>query len=415
MKIYNPTDEFDQEYFEFNLFMSRREYKTIKRRMHMGMIAAAKEGNYIHNIPPYGYRRIKNKDSKGFTLEPIPEEAAIVKLVFQWYTKGVIQDDGSYTRLGTSLISNKLNSEYTQKPKSGVWTVSTISSMLRNEHYIGLIVEGKCRRKKVLENGVLVDKWDNHKFRGDYNLYPGKHPAIISKETFDAAQVLLAKNPHRPIKSITNPLAGVIKCGCCGRSMYRRPYQKRGQDASLICIEKTCNNVSARFSLVEERLLQALSSWVEKYEVTPHTDKPDTSILDSKITLLADAEAELHDLKNRLGKIYDAYENGIYDTDIFLERQKSTNQKILDAERLIDNLNSEIEKERILLDNQVHIIAKTQNLLDIYRTSDNVQLKNDLMKEILEKVVYTKTANGHYKDQRPDDFRLDIFPRIPKN
>ena len=32
MKVYNPNDEYDEEYFEFGLFMSRREYKTINRR-----------------------------------------------------------------------------------------------------------------------------------------------------------------------------------------------------------------------------------------------------------------------------------------------------------------------------------------------------------------------------------------------
>ena len=32
-KTYDPANEFDEEYFEFSLFMSRREYKTIRRRM----------------------------------------------------------------------------------------------------------------------------------------------------------------------------------------------------------------------------------------------------------------------------------------------------------------------------------------------------------------------------------------------
>ena len=36
-KTYDPDNEFDEEYFEFGLFMSRREYKTIKRRMQAGV------------------------------------------------------------------------------------------------------------------------------------------------------------------------------------------------------------------------------------------------------------------------------------------------------------------------------------------------------------------------------------------
>ena len=31
VKTYDPSNEFDEEYFEFGLFMSRREYKTINR------------------------------------------------------------------------------------------------------------------------------------------------------------------------------------------------------------------------------------------------------------------------------------------------------------------------------------------------------------------------------------------------
>lgn len=38
-KVYDPSDEFDEEYFEFGLFMSRREYKTITRRLIRGRTA----------------------------------------------------------------------------------------------------------------------------------------------------------------------------------------------------------------------------------------------------------------------------------------------------------------------------------------------------------------------------------------
>ena len=38
-KTYDPDNEFDEEYFEFSLFMSRREYKTINRRMQAGRLA----------------------------------------------------------------------------------------------------------------------------------------------------------------------------------------------------------------------------------------------------------------------------------------------------------------------------------------------------------------------------------------
>ena len=44
VKVYDPSNEFDEEYLEFGLFMSRREYKTINRRLQAGRLASIKEG-----------------------------------------------------------------------------------------------------------------------------------------------------------------------------------------------------------------------------------------------------------------------------------------------------------------------------------------------------------------------------------
>lgn len=43
IKIYDPCDEFDEEYFEFGLFMSRREYKVINRRLQRGRLSSVRE------------------------------------------------------------------------------------------------------------------------------------------------------------------------------------------------------------------------------------------------------------------------------------------------------------------------------------------------------------------------------------
>ena len=100
-KVYNPANEFDEEYFEFGLFMSRREYKTINRRLIAGRLASCKEGKYVGSAPPYGYKKIKLQGQKGFTLVPDEKEAEIVKLIFKWYT----QED----RIGTRKICYRLD------------------------------------------------------------------------------------------------------------------------------------------------------------------------------------------------------------------------------------------------------------------------------------------------------------------
>lgn len=68
IKTYNPNNEFDEEYFEFGLFMSRREYKTINRRLQRGRMASVKDGKYVANKAPYGYNRIILKTIKAGLL-----------------------------------------------------------------------------------------------------------------------------------------------------------------------------------------------------------------------------------------------------------------------------------------------------------------------------------------------------------
>ena len=97
-KTYDPDNEFDEEYFEFALFMSRREYKTIKRRMQAGRLASVKEGNYISTTAPYGYRKV-NPEPKVHTLAIIPEEAEIIRLIYNMYLEGH----------GTKYIADELN------------------------------------------------------------------------------------------------------------------------------------------------------------------------------------------------------------------------------------------------------------------------------------------------------------------
>ncbi|EJW17552.1 putative resolvase [Paenibacillus alvei DSM 29] len=103
-KTYDPNNEFDEEYFEFGLFMSRREFKTINRRLQNGRISSVKEGKYVGNKAPYGYDRVKLINEKGYTLEK-NERSEIVKLIFDLYCYGEPDKNGIYHRIGTGNIA----------------------------------------------------------------------------------------------------------------------------------------------------------------------------------------------------------------------------------------------------------------------------------------------------------------------
>lgn len=192
-KTYDPDNEFDEEYFEFSLFMSRREYKTIKRRMQAGRLASIKEGNYIGTTAPYGYRKI-NPEPKVHTLEPVPHEAEIVKLIYRLYLDGH----------GAKYIANELNRMGISPQKSRLWEPPSIKKILANPLYCGKV------------------GWKT-KSNGD-TLYQGLHEAIISEEVFSAVQLKREKNPAaqlHPNDTLMNYYHGIMYCENCGHQIGR--------------------------------------------------------------------------------------------------------------------------------------------------------------------------------------------------
>ena len=156
VKDYDPNNEFDEEYFEFGLFMSRREYKTINRRLQRGRITSVKEGKYLGSQAPYGYQREKIAGDKGYTLAPLPSEADIVRLIFQLYTKGEKQEDGSYKRLGVSRIVRRLNDMHISPRRSDHWSPATVRDILINPVYIGKIRWNWRKGSKKMVDGHIV-------------------------------------------------------------------------------------------------------------------------------------------------------------------------------------------------------------------------------------------------------------------
>ncbi|MFQ8600312.1 MAG: recombinase family protein [Oscillospiraceae bacterium] len=136
-KIYDPANESDEEYFEFGLFMSRREYKTINRRLQRGRTASASEGRYPGSLPPYGYRRARLDGQKGFTLVPDPEQAAAVNLIFSLYVHGRTQPSGETLPLGAGRIAEELDRLQIPTARGGGWSAATVYTILHNPVYIG--------------------------------------------------------------------------------------------------------------------------------------------------------------------------------------------------------------------------------------------------------------------------------------
>ena len=413
LKIYDPNNEFDEEYFEFGLFMSRREYKTIKRRLQNGRIASIKEGKYVCSQPPYGYNRVKLQGEKGYTLEINPDEAKVVEMIFDLYIHGEKLEDGTYKKTGTGLIAKRLNELQFRTRSGNLWSQVTIRDMLINPVYCGKLRWNFRQEKKTMRDGqIIVSRPRNE----DVIIVDGLHPAIISDEVFAQAQQIISQNHRKPIPErykVKNPLSGLVYCGACGKRMQRRPYYQNGRIESLICANPYCNNVSSDLDLVERRIIDSLKSWLESYKLNWKDNNESTALLsDTLRNNIQSVKEKLAQSQEQLNNACVFLERGIYSIDLFEKRKEEITAEI---EKYSVSLQA-MEEEYANINTQ-HITAKVmipklENIIDVYYTLPDAKAKNDLLKEVIEKIVYIRTVGGRWVKDK-DNFELTIYPKLP--
>jgi len=417
IKDYNPNNEVDEEYFEFGLFMSRREYKTINRRLQRGRLASVKEGKYVGSQSPYGYERVKIKGDKGYTLEPFPPEADVVRMIFDWYTRGEELPDGSFRRLGVSLIVRRLNSLKIPPRKSDHWATATVRDILINPVYVGKVRwNWRSDVKKMVDGRVVIERPRNSLDK--CTVAEGLHPPLVSVEVFAIAQELMSSNPPRPVGergTVKNPLAGIIVCAKCGHRMTRRPYTGRDYPDTLMCADTACDNISCALHYVERRVLEALQEWLADYKLQWETggeENPAVAMVAMKEKALHRLNTEYTTLTKQLDNTHDLLEQGVYTTEQFLERSRKLSERIKKNEEDRLALGADIASDKSREAGRKQIVPKVERLLEVYYELPTPKAKNDMLKEVLEKVVYLKTKNGRWNNA-PDDFELTLYPKIP--
>jgi hypothetical protein len=189
-----------------------------------------------------------------------------------------------------------------------------------------------------------------------------------------------------------------------------------GREA-MVSPDTSCDNVSSYLSVVEEKLLQALEKWLNDYKVeyaqnalsSNATIEPD--ILENTIKKL---HKDIDVYSKQLDSLHDLLEQGIYTTDKFLERSKLLGDRIKAAQVDIGYLENQKEQINAQEKSRKFIIPKVQKVLDVYRIRKDPADKNDLLKEVLEKVIYLKeNKNGRWDETAMDDFTLVLYPKVP--
>lgn len=407
LKIYDPVNEDDEEYFEFGLFMARREYKKINQRLNNGRVASVNEGKYVGNVPPFGYDRQKLKGDKGFILVPNPVEAETVKIIFDMYANKM----ASYNQ-----IAKKLNFLNLKPRKVEKWGTPAIKDILSNPVYIGKIRWRARKQVKTSKKGVITVSRPRNMDVNDVIIADGLHIPLIDLVTWNRTQERRKQNapktPHR--NALQNPFAGLVVCGKCGSLMQRRPYRD-GKEPGLICTNAECDNISSKLSIVEKKIIQALEIWLGKNTIDfSTTNKEAIDYIKTMEKNIRKTETELQKAETKLENVCNYFEQGIYTKEIYFERSKIATDEIKSKREILEQQQALLKRAKAEQDTREQYIPRVQYVLDTYYLTDDIEDRNNMLKVILEKAVYTKTKKALKKDSDPTDFVIELYPKIPE-
>ena len=370
--VIDPTNDDDAEKFEFESLFARRELKTYKKRMRRGINKSVEEGSYLANAP-YGYKKtVVNRQP---TLEVYEPEANFVRIIFDMYVNQGI---------GTTNIANHINALGAHPSRSDKFGRTSVAYIIKNPVYIGKTVWNK--QHYVIENGIRRSYPTPDKKK----VTEGIHPPIIDEETFSRAQEIMKKQWHKKYYdgTVANPLAGLVRCGNCGRLMMRHPSGHRTKVPFLMCLQKGCIPTHP-VEEVETAVLANIREQLAALDVNIKSSvAPDVSQYDKSISA---TEKELKSIASQLTKIHELLEQGVYDIDTFIERRDSLNNRIEVLKKFII---SEQERRQAVLDSDLSKASeKIHSVLDVYEASDPAK-RNELLRSIVDYVIYNKESRG---------------------
>lgn len=226
-----------------NEFYSR----NLAREVRKGLQENALRGIHNGGIVPFGFK-LNNITRK---LEVEESEAEGVRMAFDLYLSGV----------GYGGIAERLNDAGYTTRNGKAFSKASLHGLLINEKYCGKLYYGKIAPKDVRK------KRNHHKFNESYTVIEGGCPAIVSVETFEAAQEKITgrKRGKRCDAKVCWKLSGLLKCGECGETMIVKPRTRKKADGTVYrnyyyaCPSgKNCATKSIPKELLEDEVLKVL-------------------------------------------------------------------------------------------------------------------------------------------------------------
>ena len=374
----------------FRAIMNDMYAKDISKKIKSVKRDKQRKGQFIGGKPMYGYKMHPTEKNKIVIDE---EVAPIVRRIFALALSGI-----SCRKIATTLNEEGIPtpSAYcgwkarNTGPYSGQWSSERISEMLKNETYIGNMVQGRMvkisyKSKKCLrqspENWVVVE---------------GTHEPIIDSETFQKVQRLINSRKHTRSRTYDFLLKGLIFCHECGYPMAVINRKNAAGEDRLFFVCRTyqrftkagvCTCHSIKEETVNEAVLAKVREDCQAY-LDPERLRPIAEEEVEKAKKAAKCKAEIQSLQSKitamttkLDQMYMDRLNGLLPEEDFQRIYQKVKMDRTVLEDRLKNLQNQ-------LDQPVSAEEKARSLVKQFL--DSALTSRELLVSLIERVELTE-------------------------
>lgn len=313
-----------------------------------------KKGDFIGSFAVYGYLKDPSDRHK---LVVDDYAASVVRDIFKWKLEGASQQRIADRLNGRGELSpmeykrscgQNYQSGFQTNPKT-TWTAVAVGRILRNEFYIGTLVQGR----RTTPNHKV--KKTIHRPSAEWVRVEGSHPAIIEKEDFLAVGRLLMQDTRvAPKEEAVYLFSGLAFCGDCGQNMVRNSVCKNGKTyVYYMCgnnrTHKACSGHRISGPALEEAVFLALKQHIGavldrervfQYIETLPLHRAEVQKADARLVKKQEEAARYGRLKKSL---YESMADGLVSKTEYLELKAVYESRLREAHAAAAKLKEEME------------------------------------------------------------------------
>jgi len=365
--------------------------RDISKKIHATINTKQNAGEFIGAFTSYGYKKSPTNKNK-LVIDEYP--ATVVRRVFSLYLQGIgkqsiaklLNEEGILCPSAYKELKGLNYKNGNRLSKTYYWTYSAINMILKNEMYIGNMVQGK-KYQRLRSKQRMVKK-------EDWVVVENTHEPIIDRHTWEKVQKLLTKR-HRDIDLETNKniFAGFIKCGDCGRAMIKNFWRRAdgSKSYSFYCGtykrsgKDFCTPHTLPFQVLEDIILGDLKTIIHSIDHLQELVKSQT-FTEEKVKLTAETEvmsikSELERIKKMKKAIYEDYREDLISKEEFISyKEDYLRKEEVYAEQIVTLENKS-------KDNMVKDVFETPWMKRLLEMKDIEVLDRDIIVEMLDEIT----------------------------